>query len=94
MKRYLINICEPRDSYNYVTVEQALLKNHAIRMSDDLFLLQVQNERLRIDDVVFAISQERKSDVIVVEIDLKTCISWNFNDSKKLQQISDFYNEQ
>ena len=87
MKTYLVCVCESRDSLAFEKVNQLLLKNKAVRISEFLYILQSKNDKLRIDEVCFAISQEGQSDVFVVEADRNSIMSWNFKDKKVANTI-------
>lgn len=86
MKHYLIFVCETVNSLPYIQIEQFLIKNHAIQIADNLFVLKSNNDKLRIDEVCFFVSLERKADVVIVEID-DVIMSWSFKDSVKEKKM-------
>lgn len=91
MKTYLLSICEPVNSLSYVLVEQIISKaKKKVQISDNLFLISTEVDNWRIDEVCFALSNERKAAVLVVEVNKDTIMSWNLKDTNKENEIIGF----
>ncbi|UKK52136.1 hypothetical protein L6472_06030 [Prevotella sp. E13-17] len=92
MKNYLLFITESVNSLPYILVEQIISKaKKKVQISDNLFLISTDKDNWRIDEVCFALSNERKADVLVVEVNKDTIMSWSVKDSNRENEIGDFF---
>ncbi len=92
MKNFLLYICESVNSLPYVIVEQIVSKaKKKDQISDNLFLISADVDNWRIDEVCFALSNERKAAILVVEVNNDTIMSWNLKDAKIENEIIEFF---